>query len=225
MIHTITLKPYRFILVLLFTLLAFIIQAQTEKPADEKKTVAELTAAQWKALEGYYQNVRNKEMYIQISAKGNVLIEKLLWNNTALKLTPESEMDFVGESEGEPVRISFKKDSTGNIAQVQFNRNNIFTKTNDYKPIVRIEMVHTPSQLKKYEGLFRYQQRDQERFIQFTEKENKLVLKQHWDNKEVILLPESDSNFFCKEAPLFSLLFVKDNEGNIAKALVNKRDN
>jgi hypothetical protein len=225
MIYTLARKPFRYIGMLLFALIAFTTQAQTEKPAEEKKPVAQLTVVQWKALEGYYQNARNKEMYIQISAKENVLIEKLLWNNNELKLTPESELDFVGESEGESVRISFKKDSTGNIAQVQFNRNNIFTKTNDYKPIVRIEMVHTPAQLKKYEGLYRYQQRDQERFIQFTEKENKLVLKQHWDNKEVILLPESDSNFFCKEAPLFSLLFVKDNEGNIAKALVNKRDN
>lgn len=225
MIHTIARQPFRYTGALLFALIAFTTQAQTEKPAGEKKPVAQLSAVQWKALEGYYQNTRNKEMYIQISAKGNILTEKLLWNNNELKLTPESELDFTGESEGEPVHISFKKDSTGNIAQVQFNRNNIFTKAKDYKPIVRIEMPHTPVQLKKYEGIYRYQQRDQERFIQFTEKENTLVLKQHWDSKEVILLPESDSNFFSKEAPLFSLLFIKDNDGNIAKALVNKRDN
>jgi hypothetical protein len=225
MLHIIALKAFRYTGLVLFTLIAFTTQAQTDKPAEEKKLAAQLTEAQWKAVEGYYQNARNKEMYLQIIAKGNVLIEKLLWNNTELKLTPESELDFVGESEGEPVRISFKKDSTGNIAQVQFNRNNIFTKTKEYKPIVRIEMQHTPAQLKKYEGLYRFQQREQERFIQFTEKENKLVLKQHWDSKEVILLPESDSNFFSKEAPLFSLLFVKDSEGGIAKAFLNKRDN
>lgn len=225
MLLTIAHKAFRYTGLVLFTLIAFATQAQTDKPAEEKKPAAQLTAAQWKAVEGYYQNARNKEMYIQISAKGNVLIEKLLWNNAELKLIPESELDFTGESEGEPVRISFKKDSTGNIAQVQFNRNNIFTKANDYKPVVRIEMQHVPAQLKKYEGLYRIQQREQERFIQFTEKENKLVLKQHWDSKEVMLLPESDSNFFSKEAPLFSLLFVKDNEGNITKALVNKRDN
>jgi uncharacterized protein YrzB (UPF0473 family) len=225
MIHHCKRFKTQYALVLLLTILSFTTQAQNDKPVEEKKPVAQLTAEQWKALEGYYQNARNKEMYLQISAKGNVLIEKLLWNNNELKLTPESELDFVGESEGEPVRISFKKDSTGNIAQIQFNRNNIFTKTKDYKPIVRIEMTHTPAQLKKFEGLYSIKQRDEERFIQFTEKENKLILKQHWDSKEVVLLPESDSNFFSKEAPLFSLLFTKDNDGNIAKALVNKRDN
>ena len=225
MLLTIAHKVYRYTGLILFIFIAFTTQAQTDKATEEKKPVAQLTAAQWNAVEGYYQNARNKEMYLQIISKGNVLIEKLLWNNTELKLTPESELDFIGESEGEPVRISFKKDSAGNITQLLFNRNNIFTKAKDYKPIVRIEMPHTPAQLKKYEGLYRIQLREQERFIQFTEKENKLVLKQHWDSKEVILLPESDSNFFCKEAPLFSLLFVKDNEGNISKALVNKRDN
>jgi len=216
----------KYAIVLLLVLInSFTIKAQTEKQSDEKKSVVQLNPAQWKAVEGYYQNARNKEMYIQITAKGNYLLEKLLWNNNELKLMPESELDFVGESEGEPAHISFKKDSSGAIAQVLFNKNNVFTKAVNYQPIVRIEFPHTPIQLKKYEGLYRLQLRDQERFIQFSEKDNKLMLKQHWDNKEVVLLPESDSNFFSKEAPLFALVFVKNNEGNISGAFINKRDN
>jgi len=191
----------------------------------QAQTTATLSTADWKAVEGIFQNQRNKEMYVQFTAKENYLQAKLLWNNNELKLYPETALDFVSkeEVEGGLAHMNFKKDSTGIVSQAVLNGNNVWTRANDYKPVVHNEMEHTAAQLKPYEGLYQLQNNN-DRFIQFTEKENKLVLKQHWDGSEVNLIPETTTDFFCREIPLFTLVFVKDSTGNFTQAIVRKRD-
>jgi len=186
---------------------------------------AQLSPAQWKALEGVFQNGRNKEMYVQFTAKDDYLLAKLLWNNNELKLYPEAPLEFTSkeEVEGGLVHMSFKKDSAGNISQAVLNKDNVWNRSNDYKPVIKKEMQHTAAQLKPYEGVYRLQGKD-ERFIQLTEKENSLILKQHWDAMEIKLSPETEADFFSKETPLFTVSFTKDSTGNIAQVVVRKRD-
>jgi len=217
---------YQFTLVLLLTTFnCFVIAPAASTVQAQTTTAAQLTPEQWKAVEGIFQNQRNKDMYVQFTAKENFLVAKLLWNNNELKLYPETELNFVSkeEVEGGLAHMNFTKDSTGTVMQATLNGNNVWIRAKDYKPIIKNEMVHTAAQLKPYEGLYQLQ-RDKERFIQFTEKENKLILKQHWDGTEIPFVPETETDFFSKQVPLFSLVFVKDDAGNITQALVNKRD-
>ncbi|HMH32294.1 MAG TPA: hypothetical protein VK543_04645 [Puia sp.] len=204
---------------------AQLLQAQESQKPQEPGPAVRLTPDQWKALEGYFQNSRNSEMYVQFSAKDTVLLAKLLWDNSEIRLIPESALSFYNKQEGEegPLRIRFSKDSTGNISRVLVGNNDVWIRTKDYKPVVKIEMQHTPDQLKRFEGLYQFQ-RDKERFIQFTVRENNLVLKQHWDGEEVRFVPQSELDFFSKELPSFSLSFAKDEKGNINQAIAFKSD-
>jgi hypothetical protein len=197
---------------------------QSQKPA-ETKTSVHLSEQQWKAVEGIFQSAANKEMYVQFTEKENTLLAKLLWNNNEIHLLAESPLAFTSKESGDegPIHITFNKDSTGAVNQVNVANNGVWNRTKDYKPAVKIEMQHTPEQLTPFEGLYQLQN-EKDRFIQFTVKENKLVLKQLWDGNEISFVPETSLDFFSKEVPLFSLTFTKDNAGSITQMLAFKRD-
>ena len=202
---------------------------ETPKFGIELTKTIQLNPAQLKPLEGFFQNPKNKDMYVQITVapSGNGIMCKRLWNNNQMNFLPETELNFVSAiaPEERPLRLLFKKDSTGSVSQLSLGNNDLWTRVADYKPIVKLEMKHTPEQLKPLEGIYSLQNNQQQRFIQFTVKQNQLILKQHWDGTEQTLLPETELSFFIKDQTLFSLVFSKDANGVINQALVNKRDN
>jgi len=195
------------------------------RQALEAKPTVQLSTEQLKAVAGVFQNPGNAEMYIQFTTAENAIVGKLLWNNNQIRFTPESDLIFFSKNanEGNPLRITFKKDSTGAITFLSVGNNDLWKRIANYKPVVKIEMAHTPEQLKLFEGVFQMQNGRQQ-FIQFYVKDNQLVLKQHWDGTEVPLVPESELSFFSKELLLFSVAFTKDKDGNIMQTLVSKRD-
>jgi hypothetical protein len=180
---------------------------------------------QLKLLEGFYQSPQNKDMVVQISAGENGLNAKLLWNNGEMHLLPESAMGFVSKEGGDegPIHLVFQKDSTGGINQLNVANNGIWTRVKDYKPVVKKEMEHTPAQLARFRGLYQLQG-DNSQFIQFSIKDNNLVLKQLWDGNEINFLPESELSFFSRQVPQFPLDFSKDKDGIITQVLAFKRD-
>ncbi len=202
---------------------------ETPKFGVELTKTIQLNPEKLKPLEGFFQNPKNKDMYVQITvaASGNGIMCKRLWNNNQMNFLPETELNFVSAiaPEDRPLRLLFKKDSTGAVSQLSLGNNDLWTRVTDYKPIVKVEMRHTPEQLKPLEGTYSLQNNQQQRFIQFTVKQNQLILKQHWDGTEQALLPETELSFFIKDQTLFSLVFSKDANGVINQALVNKRDN
>ncbi len=202
---------------------------ETPKFGIELTKTIQLNPSQLKPLEGFFQNPKNKDMYVQITVapSGNGIMCKRLWNNNQMNFLPETELNFVSAiaPEERPLRLLFKKDSTGSVSQLSLGNNDLWTRVADYKPIVKLEMKHTPEQLKPLEGTYSLQNNQQQRFIQFTVKQNQLILKQHWDGTEQALLPETELSFFIKDQTLFSLVFSKDANGVINQALVNKRDN
>jgi hypothetical protein len=203
-----------------------LLKAQENSATETPKARARLYEMQWKAVEGIFQNPDNDEMYVQFTAKDTVLLAKLLWNNNELPLTPESELVFVNKEAGEdgrPLRVSFSKDSTGQVEYMSIGNNQLWKRAKAYKPVVKTEMLHSPGQLKPFEGLYELQDHD-DRFIQFYEKDNKLVLKQHWDGGETRFVPQTELDFFSKETPLFSLTFTKNKDGIITEVLAFKRD-
>ena len=191
---------------------------------DQPKPAVQLSAEQLKAYEGFFQNPRNSEMYVQFTVKENGLTAKLLWNNGVLRLTPESDSVFSVQTDGEgPDHITFVKDSTGMVTKISLGRKEFWSKVNNYKPIVRVEMKHVPEQLKPFEGLYQLQG-NRPRFLQMTVKDNVLLVKQHWDGNEIRLLPETELDFFSRETPLFNCTFTKTPDGAVTQALIFKRD-
>jgi len=191
---------------------------------DQPKATVQLSSKQLKAYEGVFQNPRNKDMNVQFVLKGNELTAKLLWNNAELKLTPESDSVFTVHTEEEgPDRIIFVKDAVGMITKISLGRNEYWNKVDNYKPVVKVEMKHTAEQLRPYEGLYQLQG-NRPRYIQMTVKDNGLVIKQHWDGSEIRLLPETELDFFSREALLFSCTFTKSVDGSVIQALIFKRD-
>jgi len=184
-----------------------------------------LFAQQWKAITGVYQSVNNKEQYVEFSVREGQLVAKLLWNNAELHFISESELAFNSKEseEGGPIHIVFHKDSSGIADQVDVAKIGIWKRARDYKPIVRKEMPHTPEQLKQFEGVYQLQNRE-DRFIQFVERDNRLILKQSWAGDEVFFLPESELNFYSPVIPAFVLEFTKEKDGTISRLLAFKRD-
>ena len=180
---------------------------------------------QLKAFEGYYQSSQNKDMVVQIIVLDNALDAKLLWNNGETHLVPESRWGFVTKEGGDegPIHLVFHQDSTGVVSQLNAAGNGVWNRVKDYKPVAKKEMEHTPAQLVPFQGLYQLQQ-DNSRFLQFSVKENNLVLKQMWDGTEILFVPESELVFFTRAMPLFSLDFSKDKDGNITQVVAFKHD-
>lgn len=208
------------ILLLIAALYAFLsggrLQAQTQ-----------LTEQQWKALDGYFQSSQNKDMVVRFTRGEGVLLGRLMWNNSEVHLVPESDIAFTTKEAGEdgPIHIVFHKDSATGIAdKVDVARNGQWLRIKDYHPVEKMEMPHSPEQLKAFEGLYQLQG-EAPRYIQFTVKGNELILKQHWDDaREIPFVPESELSFFTRQIPQFTLAFTRDQQGNITQALAFGRD-
>jgi hypothetical protein len=196
--------------------------------ATHKDSLAEnirFSPEQLKAFEGYYQSSQNKDMVVQIVVSDNSLNAKLLWNNAETHLVPESQWGFVTKEGGDegPIHLVFHQDSTGVINQLDVAGNGVWNRVKEYKPVLKKEMEHTPAQLVPFNGLYQLQG-ENSRFLQFSVRENNLVLKQMWDGTEILFVPESELAFFTRAMPLFSLDFSKDRDGNITKVVAFKRD-
>ncbi len=198
------------------------LQAQDNSESNDNKKIIQLNPDQLKAFEGYFQNSQNKDMVVQFTARENSLNAKLSWNDAQIKLFPDSAFEFFSK-EGEPITIQFGKGKNGVIDHFAIRNNGLWTRVDNYKPLVRTEISHTPEQLKVFEGVYQLQNQD-DRFIQFSEKDNKLILKQQWDGEQVEFVPDSALSFFSKQQKLFTLQFVKGDGGNIAKVIAFRND-
>jgi len=184
-----------------------------------------LNAQQWKGVDGIYQAPNDKDRYVQFSSREGMLVAKLLWNNAEIHFLPDSGLAFTSkEAEGDgPIHLVFHKDPAGIADQVDIGKLGIWKRANDYKPIGRKEMPHTPEQLKPFVGLYRLQNVES-RFIQFTVRGNQLILKQTWDGNEIFFLPESELSFYSPVIPAFLLDFTKGTDGTITQVLAFKHD-
>lgn len=60
-------------------------------------------------------------------------------------------------------------------------------------------------------------------YLQFFIKDGQLILKQLWDGREILFLPESNVDFFATEFP-FPLKFTRGDDGTATKVLAFNRD-
>jgi hypothetical protein len=71
-----------------------------------------------------------------------------------------------------------------------------------------------------YQGVYKLK----ERYILVKIKDSNLVLKQFWDNKELVFEQVEPLKFICTERKKFSLKFTKDSNGVISQVLAFNRD-
>ncbi|TDW96983.1 hypothetical protein [Dinghuibacter silviterrae] len=183
-------------------------------------------AQKLKPFDGYFQSPQNKDLVVRFTSTDSLLVAKLMWNNGEMHLVPDTGWSFVSKETGDEghIHLVFHKDPVTGVAdRVNVGGNGEWTRIKDYHPVEKKEMAHTPDQLKRFEGLYQFQE-DPTRFVQLMVKGNELVLKQHWDGREIPFVPETELAFFSRQIPQFNLSFTKDPQGNITELLAFGRD-
>ncbi len=92
----------------------------------------------------------------------------------------------------------------------------------EFKPITKTIVALTPQQWKSLEGLYELKG-DKNVHLQFTSENDKLILKQDWDGREITFEAESEIEFFCRDFH-FPLKFTKDAQGESTQVLAFGRD-
>lgn len=182
-----------------------------------------ISPAQLKTFEGYYTFQFNKgdDAYIHIAAEPTGLVLKQMWDGKEIHFTAQSALEFLNQDGEFPLK--FTKDKNGIISQVlAFNRD-LWTRTKEYKP-KEIKVVHlSAALLKACAGKYSMHDDGKEAYLEIRVVENNLVLKQMWDEKEFMFVPESELDFYCREAN-FPIKFTKDKNGNATQVLCFNRD-
>ncbi|HEX9512270.1 MAG TPA: serine hydrolase domain-containing protein [Puia sp.] len=93
------------------------------------KKVIPLTTQQLKAFEGNYQLQQNKKAFIQITADGDHLLLKQLWDGQEVRFSPESDLDFFCLEM--PFPLKFIKDKDSAITQVLAFGRDLWDKVKD----------------------------------------------------------------------------------------------
>jgi CubicO group peptidase (beta-lactamase class C family) len=185
------------------------------------KKIITLSENKLKAFEGYYESQVNKNTYIQFTIKENQLMLKQLWDGREIYFSPESEVDFFCKEF--PFPLKFTKDKAGAVTEVLAFNKDVWVKNKTYKPVVRKAVSLTPEQLKLLEGKYQVQQ-NKSLLVQITAKEDHLLVKQLWDGDEMILVPESELEFFDKNNQTQAVKFIKDKNGSVTQILAFGRD-
>lgn len=82
--------------------------------------------------------------------------------------------------------------------------------------------VLKPQELKSFEGYYQFE-RNSSAFLKLTAKENGLVAKQLWDDKEFFIVPKSELEFYSPKEH-FPATFTKDSNGKVVRVLVFQKD-
>jgi hypothetical protein len=173
-----------------------------------------------KSFEGFYQFQDDKNVFLQIKAKGDSLVLKQLWDGREFAFAQTSPLEFYCEAQSFPLKFT---DSAGSIIQdLAFNKD-VWNKVKNYKPVVIKEIQLTPTQLKTFEGTYKMKSGDEDDVLQITSHGNNLILKQMWDGQEITFVPVSPLDFYCQQRS-FPLKFTKDKDGTVTQVLAFNRD-
>jgi len=189
---------------------------------DSYQPIAEmkLTAQDLKKFEGYYEFKDRKGQFLQISATGNGLVLKQLWDNRLVDFAATGPLAFSAKENPE-FTLEFTADNAGHITRVLAFGKDVWERNDNYHAPVEIKLA--AQDLKKLEG--KYEFRDEKgRFIQISVTDSGLVLKQLWDNQQIDFAATSPLEFFSKKQPGFTLKFTSDNAGHATQVLAFGQD-
>lgn len=186
----------------------------------------QLSAGQWKAVEGIFKNWQNSDMNIRFEVRGDTLVARPLWAEfNPILLKPVSPLEFHSIETGERsnFKVVFNRDSTGSVNEVMVNGNDQWLRNNHYQPLVREEIAHTPEQIRPFEGLYQFEGQDV-RYLQLFERDNRLIVKQLWDGGELAFLMQSDLSFYFLGNKVLTIDFSKDDAGQVTRMVFFRRD-
>lgn len=130
---------------------------------------------------------------------------------------------YMGSLEnGNGVVVMVNSDNDGIIQEIVNSVATVYGWKDFYTPQVKKVVTLTHQQMKTLEGYYELQP-GKDLHLQLTTKNNQLILKQLWDEREIIFDPESELDFFCMNFP-FTLKFSKNGAGEVTQVLAFDRD-
>jgi hypothetical protein len=206
---------YKYAFVLLLVAASYFLINPLSARALNKNVVR--TAPDLKKFEGYYEM---KGGLLQITATGNGLVLKQLWNSKQFDFTATGPLTF-STKEIKSFTLEFTSDNAGRITQVLAFGKDLWVKNDSYH--LPAEVKVTEQDLKKLEGY--YEMKGLKRaVIKISSTSNRLVLKQLWDGKQIDFAAAGPLDYFVKTTPAFTLKFTGDNEGHISQVLAFGKD-
>lgn len=173
-----------------------------------------------KKFEGYYEMKGVKGGAIQITAAGNGLVLKQLWDNEQIDFVAAGPLNFfVKATPG--FTLQFTGDNAGHITQVLAFGKDVWVRNNNYHAPVEIKLA--APDLKKFEGKYEFAAK-KGTFIQISSTGNGLILKQLWDDKQIDFAAIGTLEFYSKATPGFTLQFTGNASGGITKVLAFGKD-
>lgn len=127
-----------------------------------------------------------------------------------------------GVESGNGVAIMVNSENDGILRELVNSVALVYEWQGDYGGKVKKLVTLPPAQLKALEGYYELEG-NKDLHLQFTAKNNQLILKQLWDNREVTFDAESELEFFNRQFP-FPLKFSKDASGKVSQVLAFGRD-
>jgi hypothetical protein len=206
---------YKYAFVLLLVAASYFLVKPLSANALKKNAME--TSADLKKFEGFYEM---KGILLQITATGNGLVLKQLWNSKRFDFTATGPLTFSAK-EVKSFSLEFTSDNAGRITQVLAFGKDLWVKNDSYH--LPVEAKVTEQDLKKLEGYYKLQPLKRA-VIQISSTGNKLVLKQLWDGKQMDFAAAGPLDYFVKSTPAFTLKFTGDNEGQINQVLAFGKD-
>jgi uncharacterized protein YjhX (UPF0386 family) len=173
-----------------------------------------------KKFEGYYEFKDRKGQFLQISATGNGLVLKQLWDYREANFAATGPLLFLAK-EDPRFTLQFTADNAGRITQVLAFGKDVWIRNDNYHPPVEIKL--SAQALKKLEGKYEFRN-EKGQFLQISATEDGLVLKQLWDDQQIDFAATSSLDFFSKKQPGFTLKFTVDNAGHVTRVLAFGQD-
>jgi len=209
---------YRFVLVLPLIVAAyFAVNPLMANPPSKIYMVR--TFNELKDFVGYYQFEKDKDAYIQILIKGNNLVLKQMWDKEEITFEQKSDLEFYNKEHDFPLKFTR---ANGTITQVLAFSKDVWNKVKEYKPVIKKEVQLTSQQIKAFEGSYKLNG-NEDAYLQMTAIGNNLVVKEMWSGKEIIIAPESETDFFGKDMR-YPVKFSKDDRGGVKEALIFNKD-
>ena len=131
------------------------------------------------------------------------------WDGNELPFVPESALDFFSKS-APLFSLSFARNANGKVTQALAFKRDLWIKTE--------KANLSPEKLKTFEGKFRFKD-DPDNLIQVIAKDNYLIVKQLWDNKETSVYPQTDSYFYNDQLS-YPLQLIFDEKGLVKQVII-----
>jgi hypothetical protein len=199
--------------------------AQTPRRNMASTKSIRLSPQQLQAYAGYFRFSKNRDYVAYITAVEDGLDVRMLQTEEEFKMTPRSDSTFFNPNaaQGNPLIVTFVKDKEGTYSQVKVGKSGVWNREKDYKPIVKVELAHTPQQLKPFEGLY-YREGESKISLELTEVQNKLHLRLFFNPDEMDLMPDSALHFFGLQNQTYTAKFLQQADGTITEMVIDGTD-